>query len=508
MNTSAPNSLAILAIISWPLVSIYFYRTMPPIAATIWTILIADLLLPVGTSFKFEMIPLLDKNSVPSLCVLFACLFVAKERVRLQLKFGFAEILISFLLISPVITSLLNGDPVVVGGTVLPGVGIYDGLSAFLVQFITLIPFFVARHFFRDSIDLVRILEALAIAGLFYSVPLLFEIRFSPQLHYWLYGYYSSDFIQEIRQGGSFRPMAFMGHGLAASFFAMTSVVAASALWRMRIRLLQFSAGLVTPYLAGVLVLCKSGAALVYGIVLVPLVCWATPGLQLRAALLLATLALSYPILRMAEIFPTETTVELAAGLSEERANSLKFRFDQEERLLKRAAERPFFGWGRFGRNRVYQENWQGEGVDTSVTDGRWIITFGQFGLFGFLSEFGLLALSVFRSAKALKATRSFRDAISLGAIALIVAVNMVELLPNSTLQPWSWLIAGALLGWSEGRFKILRLENSYPASPGIKPVPRQFATKPAGSGNIRATALRLNWSEKGGHGEDMKYPR
>jgi hypothetical protein len=462
---ATPNLLAILAIVLWPIVAVYFYRTKPLVLATIWTILAADLLLPVRTAFKFEMIPLLDKYSIPSLCALVGCMAVAKRPLRLWTTFGLTEMLFFFVLIGPVITSLLNGDPVGLGGTVLPGVGIYDGLSAFLSQFIALIPFLVGRQFLRHTSSLQEILKSLAAAGLVYSFLLLFEIRFSPQLHTWFYGYAPSDFIQEMRTGGGFRPMAFMGHGLTASFFAMTALVAASALWRLQIPVLRVKSSLVTPYLGVVLFLCKSAAALVYGVVLVPMVRWARPSLQVRFALLLATLTLSYPLLRMAEMFPTQSTFELAKAFDEERANSLKFRFDQEETLLKRAVERPFFGWGRFGRSRVLVEDWQGTGVDASVTDGRWVITFGQFGLLGFLSEFGLLAIPVFRAAKAMKVVRSFKESISLGAIALIIAVNMVELLPNSTLSPWTWLMAGALLGWSEAKLAIIRSEKLRGAS-------------------------------------------
>jgi hypothetical protein len=478
--TATPNLFAIFAVVAWPLASICFYRAMPVTKATIWTILGAYMLLPVGTSFKLEMVPLLDKDSIPSLCALFGCLVTTRQRLRLSQNFGVTEILIATLLISPVITSLLNSDPIVVGSTVLPGVGIYDGLSALLTQFIVLIPFFLGRQLFRNAGDLLDVLKALAIAGLLYSLPLLFEIRFSPQLHFWFYGYISSDFIQEMRQDGSFRPMVFMGHGLAACFFAMTTVVASAALWRLRIRIFQFSAGAITPYLGFVLILCKSGAALVYGIFLVPMVRLAKPSLQTRVALLLAILALCYPILRMAEIFPTDATAELATKFSEDRAQSLKFRFDQEEQLLGKAAERPFFGWGRFGRNRVLKEDYRGIGYDTSVTDGLWIITFGQFGLFGFLSEFGLLAFSVFRAAKAMKATRSVEESIPLGAVALIVAVNMIELLPNSTLRPLTWLIAGSLLGWSEAKLMIGRNKKAYAALPLSSRSRVPFATKSA----------------------------
>jgi hypothetical protein len=137
-----PNILAYLALFSWPLVAIFLYLSRPVVPATLWTILGAQLLLPVGTNFKFEMVPLLDKTSIPNLCALFGCMIVAGRRVRLG-SFGLTEVLIAGFVIFPVITSLLNGDPIEVGGTVLPGVGIYDGLSALLSQFIVLIPFFI-----------------------------------------------------------------------------------------------------------------------------------------------------------------------------------------------------------------------------------------------------------------------------------------------------------------------------------------------------------------------------
>ena len=84
--------------------------------------------------------------------------------------------------------------------------------------------------------------------------------------------------------------------------------------------------------------------------------------------------------------------MSLASSYNVERAESLQFRFEQERLLLDHAWKRVWFGWGRFGRNRVYNE----EGKDISVTDGRWIITMGSFGFVGFAAEFGLLALSVF----------------------------------------------------------------------------------------------------------------
>ena len=74
-------------------------------------------------------------------------------------------------------------------------------------------------------------LRGLVVAGLIYSLPMLFEVRMSPQLHTWIYGYFPHSFGQQMRDGG-FRPVVFIGHGLGVAFFVMTTVVAAAAFWR------------------------------------------------------------------------------------------------------------------------------------------------------------------------------------------------------------------------------------------------------------------------------------
>jgi hypothetical protein len=159
-------------------------------------------------------------------------------------------------------------------------------------------------------------------------------------------------------------------------------------------------------------------------------------------------------MLRAADLFPTTSLVEVAAAVSADRAGSLKTRFDNEDQLLDRAWQRPWFGWGRFGRNRVYN-GW--EGGDSSITDGTWIVTLGVFGLVGFVGQFGLLGLAVFRAAMALKFAQTTRESGYLAALALIVAINVIDLLPNSSISPWSWLLVGALLGRAEALYAVVR---------------------------------------------------
>jgi len=443
----AQNWFATLALLAWPFVALWLYQMRPVNQATLWTILGGYLLLPVGASIKLaEGIPQLDKISVPALAALVGCFFFARRALRFWNGFGLAEVLVLIYVISPFVTSRLNSDPAVSGAVVLPAVGSYDGLSAIVGQLLFLLPFFLGRQLLRNSAGIEEALRTLILAGLLYSLPMLFEIRMSPQLHHWLYGYYSFGFATQVRQGG-FRPSVFLENGLVATFFLMTAVVAATAFWRSRTRVVQkLPPPAVTAYLGAILILCKSLGALVYGVLAIPLVRLARPRLQLRIAMILATLAVSYPLLRTADLVPINYMVEAARYRSDDRADSLQFRFDHEKEMLDRASQRIMFGWGRWGRSRIY-DDW---GNDISVTDGRWAITLGQFGIVGFLAEFGLLALTVFRAARALKFAETERDSIFLGALALIIAINMIDLLPNASLGPWTWLLAGALLGRAE----------------------------------------------------------
>jgi hypothetical protein len=199
-------------------------------------------------------------------------------------------------------------------------------------------------------------------------------------------------------------------------------------------------------YIGLVLILCKSAGAMVYSIFGGFFVRCIKPRAQFRVALLLACIALCYPILRIVDFFPDKILVQAAESVDQERAHSLQVRFDQERQLLDHASQRFFFGWGRYGRGRVYDES----GKDSSITDGQWIVTVGQFGLVGFLAQFGLLAWPVLRASRAFKFVQSERDRIFLATLALLVAFGIVEQLPNASISSWSWLLAGSLLGRAE----------------------------------------------------------
>jgi hypothetical protein len=454
--TGSPNWFTYIALLSWPIVALWLYRTRPVNQATLWTILGAQLLLPVLAEFKFPGIPSFDKVSIPNIAALIGCIFVARQPIRFFSRIGLAEVLLLMGVVGPFVTAELNNDPIFIGNVVLPAETNYDALSDVVAQLIILLPFFLGRQVLRSATDNEEILRVLTIAGLLYSLPILFEVRMSPQLHYWFYGYFSFGFAQQVRNDG-FRAAVFMGHGLLVAFFVATTAIAAAALWRTRTRILHLAPVGITTYLMGILLLCKSMGPLVYGATLIPLIRFTQPRMQLRIATILVSIALLYPMLRMADLFPTKLLVEAATSISGERADSLAFRFDNEDVLLARASQRLLFGWGRWGRGRVFDQD---SGKDISVTDGAWIGTTASFGLFGFFAQFCLLALPVYRARTALKFVKSEHDSIVLAALALIVSVNIVDLLPNASLMPWTWLLAGALLGRAEALVPLSRKRN------------------------------------------------
>ena len=481
-----PNWFATVALLAWPLVALLLYRTRPIGEATIWTILGGYLLLPAGWGIKFPMIPPIDKTTIPSVSALIICLWMRRNALAAWKHFGVIEVAALVYVCSPVVTALLNGDDVRGAGAALPGVGLYDGLSTVEFQLLQIIPLLLARQFLRDPRDTATLLRTFVIAGLVYSLPMLLEVRLSPQLHNWVYGYFPHSFLQQIRAGG-FRPVVFLGHGLLVAFLTMISVLAAAALWRSRTRVAPLLPPVaVTIYLSAVLIFCKSLGAVVYAIVLLPLVRFASAKLQLRVAAVLTIVALLYPSLRAADLVPAESLLSLAASVSEDRAESLGTRFYNEKLLLDHASERFWFGWGRFGRNRVIDLE---TGKEESITDGLWILAMGQFGYVGFLAQFGLWALIVFR---AVGAARRIADPISrnrLATLALIFAVYIIDQLPNAPISPLMWLIAGALLGRAEDAHRVRR-----PArQPGSPPAPDPLAVPGHGSAPSKAAFVAMS---------------
>lgn len=363
-----------------------------------------------------------------------------------------------------------------------------DAIAQPINQFIGIIGFLLARALLRTREDQRDLLLALTIAGLAYSLPILIEVRLSPQLNNWIYGYYQHLFSQTIR-GNGYRPMVFLYHGIWLASFVLTALLATLTLWKADTSRTRAKYLIAVFYLAAVLVLCKTLATLVYAGVAGALIVFLNTRAQVKVAAVLALIMLAYPVLKTTGLVPSDAIIAQAEKVSAERAHSLSFRIENEDILLDRAMEKPMFGWGIWGRNHIHHPT---TGLITSVTDGYWIIVIGVWGWAGYIAQFGLMALPIFLVNRELGRIRvadrdSFKRETSfsllehkassshenrglspyLGPLALMLGFNMIDMLPNATLTPTTWLIAGTLFGHAERLAQIRRgAESAFRHSP------------------------------------------
>jgi hypothetical protein len=293
---------------------------------------------------------------------------------------------------------------------------------------------------------------------------MLLEVRLSPQLHTWIYGFFPHSFAQQMRFGG-FRPVVFLMHGLEVAMFTAMALVATVAVARAGAGRDRSSAGIAAVWLAFVLILCKTFGAILLALVFVPLAALAGARQKLLVIGALAAVILFYPAVRGADLIPMDMMVAAARIVDEERAGSLAFRVDNEDVLLDHANRRPVFGWSGWGRGRVYDAE---TGQDISVTDGRWIITVGIYGWFGYLAEFGLLTVPLILVVARLRSSSAATPNPYTTGLALVLTINLIDLIPNSWLTPLTWLIAGALLGAAE-RLAAAQPDAAAPARAGYR---------------------------------------
>ncbi len=452
-----PNGIAYLMLLIWPFVTLYLFRTLKLERALIWSILAGYLFLPPLAEFNLPLVPAMDKVSIPNLSVLLVLLFGMKQKLHPVPLSRSARWLMIGLVLSAIPTVLTNGDPIsfrVLGSAEpivfltyeLPGQSVRDVASVLIHQVLTLVPFVLARQFLSSEQGLREILLALMVGGLIYSIPSLIEIRLSPQMNVWIYGFFQHSFEQTIRAGG-YRPIVFLEHGLWLALLMCTALLSAAALARQAPLMDRWKMLLLVGYLAVLLVLCKSLAALAYGMVLLPLVLLAPARWQIRVAFIFAFVAVSYPMLRNIGVVPLDAILAHAEAISPERAQSLSFRFNNEEQMLVRAAERPLFGWGGWGRGLVRHVE---TGEILSIPDGRWIIVFGSFGWLGYVCEFGLLAVPLALMWYVMQSKSAAEISPYAAPLTVILGITMMDMLLNATLTPLTWLTAGAILGHAE----------------------------------------------------------
>lgn len=496
-----PNTLAYIVVFAYPLIVLLLFRKLPLPRALVWSILGGYLFLPERVELDLPALPSLDKSTIPALsAALMVWIYrdrptgaregdrraegqsthqrtsqpahVRRQGGRLML------LLLMIVTVAPFATFYFNREPVVWGPTVLPPMRLYDSFSMVLSTFMAFIPFLLARRQLATPEAHREILKALVWAGLACSLLILVEVRLSPQLNRWIYGFFPHSFAQHIR-GGGFRPILFLEHGLRVGVFISMTVLAALALYRLKEAQNPSRWFLAATWLLITLFLSKTFGALAITLLLSPIVLFLRARVSMIIAASLAGIVLLYPMARGSGIVPLNSITSAAQSISTDRAGSLVYRLENEEALLDRASRKPMFGWGLWYRNGIYDN----KGRRTSVTDGTWIITIGVRGWVGYLGFFGLLCLPLILLA--LRARSLALDGATVG-IMIVLTANLIDLVPNSGLVPITWLIAGALAGRYELGAKAAVANSDAPRGGRVAPSRKSVLAERAGSPSVR----------------------
>jgi hypothetical protein len=428
------NSLIPVALLGWVPLVVLTFLVLPARRAVFVSFIAGWLFLP-ESHVALPGFPEYGKTITIPLAAMFATV-AFKPGVLLSIRPSWIDIPMVVWCLCPFASAVTNG------------LGIYDGFSAVAENLVIWgFPYILGRAYLRTLDDFRELATLLFIGGLIYVPFCLYEIRMSPQLARYLYGIEvpaGMEYENELGKWGS-RPRVFMGSGLALGMYMGVACIsgiwlwtsgALTKVWGMRVE------GLIAM-LAFTTLFCKNlGATALLGAGLFALFTVGT----FRSRIVIYCLMVAAPLYiygRVGAGWSGEPIANLAGMIHHERAESLQFRLDNEDLLVAKAMQKPIYGWGRWGRARVYRLE---DGKDLTITDGMWIIMMGNTGLVGLCSMTACLLLPTLVFAIRCPVRIWMHPAIAAAAaLSMLPLLFMVDNLFNAMLDPIYLLACGGI---------------------------------------------------------------
>lgn len=335
------------------------------------TIVIGWMFLPPSRGVNLPGLPAYTKEHAVSYALLIGMMLTGSSRI-LRYRPSLLDIAPVIWTIAPFFSSVTNGH------------GTYDGLSGVYSQFfLYTLPYLIGRLYIQSPLDVRIAAKWFVIAGLIALPFILWEVRMSPTINRFVYGYDASPFHAAKRLGG-YRPLIFMRHGLEVGLWMSSSAVVAA--WLMITMPKEVRVFGLTTRFHGIIILiatllCRSTGAIVLLIGNLAAAVF-TRATGIRAAII--ALVLTPPVyltVRYTNFWAPTDLTGLISSFDEQRASSLESRLNQELVITEHAMKKPLFGWGGYDQYRPLND--QGE---TEPVDGWTSITFGRNGLFGVIS--------------------------------------------------------------------------------------------------------------------------
>jgi hypothetical protein len=182
-----PNAFAYLVLFSWPVVVLWFLIRYPTKKAIFTSIVLSTLLLPSAFSIDLPLLPPIDKDTITGLSLVFF-LFLLRKKFRIFQPGLTTKLFIGYFIVMA-ITVQLNTMPIFIGTKFLPGLKQYDAFSFIIRLILYTMPFYLGRYFSNSLKDTEIFFKIMVTMALVYTLPMLFELKMSPQLHNIAYGY-------------------------------------------------------------------------------------------------------------------------------------------------------------------------------------------------------------------------------------------------------------------------------------------------------------------------------
>ncbi len=414
----------------WVPAVMLFFAMLPPRRAVLVAFLGAWLFLPQYNGYYIPGLPAYTKTFATCVGVMFSTvIFDFSSVARFRPRWFDVPMVVWCLVPLP--------------SAVFAGIEAKEGVLGVFTETVAWgLPYFIGRLYFSDLASLRELAIGVFVGGLVYTPLVLLEVRLSPQLHSWVYGFHQHDFTQ-TRRGDGFRPMVFMQHGLAVATFIGAATLAGLALWMSKS--LRTIKGIPIVWLVLVLlvtsVLCKSVGALVLTLVGV---------LAFISVRKLRTGWVVYGLIAMPVVYMLARTVGGWSGkdlldvvelIAPDRMTSLRTRMSSETALWAGVQSDLFFGGSRF--------RWVGEeiaGGGRIIPDGLWIIALGKRGIVGLTAMTLAILLPAFLFVKSWPVSLWMHPLVAPSiALCVLLALYMADCVSNAMLNPIYMLAAGGL---------------------------------------------------------------
>ncbi len=448
------NIFAHIMMFSWIPIVIGIFLKFPPRRAVIASFIFAWLFLPM---VKYDVPGFPDYTKMSATCwgvFIAAAIFDSQRLINFRPRLLDLPMLIWC--ICPLFSSLSND------------LGLYDGIAAALDQTMSWgFPYIIGRIYFTDLESVKELAIGILIGGIIYMPFCWYEIRMSPTLHHTVYGFTQHSFAQTYRYGG-WRPMVFMSHGLAVGIWMISASLIGMWLWMSGgvKKFMGIPMGLLNWSLIFTSILCRSTGAIGLFILGTGALFFAKKFNTRILVICLALMPVIYLPVRATGYWDGDNLCHfLYDNFNQERALSLYERFYNENLLTEKARERPVFGWGGWGRSRIYDD----EGKDIVLTDSLWIITFGTYGIIGLSA----LTISILLPVIIIMGRYNVRewfhpDVIPAVSLSMLVCLYMIDNLLNSMSNPIYIVASGGIIGLAYELFHTNDKVNDYEEEPWI----------------------------------------